>query len=221
MNRIIGIFVLVLAIVAILFGGLSLANIVKRMLLVGVDTQHLPREVFEIAISSLFVLLGIKGVGYANRKSARPRARDHDEDASPAPTPRAGIAQAGELEVTWPRATMIWWSIAWRSALMGGLAGLIAGFVVGLASGFFGSGEPVDGLSGVVGLVVAVPAGIWAVKTVLAREFRHYRIALVPSTEARLEQVLAQRQAVLSGPSCVSRTDAACVQTKGLTHASR
>ena len=50
------------------------------------------------------------------------------------------VAQAGEvdisktLEVTFSRATKVWWSLSWRAILFGILAGGAAGFVIGIIS---------------------------------------------------------------------------------------
>ncbi len=33
-----------------------------------------------------------------------------------------------EIDVTWGRATKVWWSLAWRSLLLPGVAGFVVGF---------------------------------------------------------------------------------------------
>jgi hypothetical protein len=95
-----------------------------------------------------------------------------------------------ELEVTWLRAATVWWSIFWRSFVIALVAGAAAGFVIGIALASIGRGDLVEYWGRLIGVVVAVPAGVWAVKTVLGKEYRQFRIALVPSAEARLEKVV-------------------------------
>ena len=43
------------------------------------------------------------------------------------------------------------------------------------------------------GFIIAIPAGIWAVKLVLQKEYRNFRIGLVPSSERELEKFLGDR----------------------------
>jgi ABC-type phosphate/phosphonate transport system permease subunit len=95
-----------------------------------------------------------------------------------------------QLEVTWLRATMVWWSIFWRSLVIAIAAGAVAGFVIGVALAAIGRSDLVEIWGRLIGVVVAVPAGIWAVRSVLKKEYRQFRIVLVPSAEARLEQLV-------------------------------
>ncbi len=85
-----------------------------------------------------------------------------------------------ELEVTWGRALKVWWSIVWRAMLFSFIAGAVAGFLIG----FFGSIAGMDPkaipiYSGLAGMVVAIPVGIWVVKVVLQKRFSGYRLVLV------------------------------------------
>lgn len=91
------------------------------------------------------------------------------------------------LEVSWARATKIWWSLAWRSVLFGSIAGFIAGFVVGSLSSMMGDGRLTNIYIQSAGLLVGIPVGILVVKIVLSKEFKDYRIVLIPSTEARMQ----------------------------------
>lgn len=95
-----------------------------------------------------------------------------------------------ELEVTWLRAAMVWWSIFWRSFVIAVAAATVAGFAIGVVLAATGRSDLVETWGRVIGVVVAVPAGIWAVRIVLRKEYRQFRIALVPSAEARLEKVV-------------------------------
>jgi membrane glycosyltransferase len=86
-----------------------------------------------------------------------------------------------ELKVTWEKALTVWWSVAWRTVLFGFLAGLALGFVIG----FFGGILHLDPrflsrLSILAGIVTSVVVGIWAVKHILARRFKDFRIVLLP-----------------------------------------
>jgi hypothetical protein len=100
-----------------------------------------------------------------------------------------------ELEVTWKRASIIWWSLLWRWVLFSALAGLIAGFVIGLAMVAFGVVEGAEVYGRIAGVVVGIPVGIWVVKTVLVKEFNRFRIVLVPSAYAMLEKSVNESKA--------------------------
>ncbi len=87
------------------------------------------------------------------------------------------------LEVTFARATKVWWSLAWRALLFGLLAGAAAGFVIGIVCAIAQvPQEQISRYGGLAGLVVGVPVGIWVVKTVLQKSWSDFRIVLVPNT---------------------------------------
>ncbi len=86
-----------------------------------------------------------------------------------------------ELEVGWERAAIVWWSIAWRTALLGFLAALALGFLIG----FLGSALHLNTrftyrLSLLTGIAAGAAVGILVVKQVLAKRFKDFRIALLP-----------------------------------------
>lgn len=95
-----------------------------------------------------------------------------------------------ELEVTWSRAAIIWWSIVWRMMLYSMLAGGLAGFLLGITLVALGMPDIVEQVGQLAGMIVGIPIGIWVIKTVLTKEYRQYRIALVPSREAELEALV-------------------------------
>jgi len=95
-----------------------------------------------------------------------------------------------EIKVTWKHATLIWWAVVWRAVLFGALAGLGAGLVLGVLLGGIEDTEQVALFAETAGLLVSIPVGIWVMKTVLTKQFRRFRIALVPSTEAMMENAL-------------------------------
>ena len=86
-----------------------------------------------------------------------------------------------ELEVTWERALTVWWSLAWRSALIGFLVALVIGVAVGLLGRVLHL-DPrfVSRLLRLTGIICGVAAAIWAMKHVLAKKFKDFRIVLLP-----------------------------------------
>jgi hypothetical protein len=85
------------------------------------------------------------------------------------------------IEVTWGRATKVWWSLLWRAALFGLLAGGAIGFVIGLILGAAGVAAEVITAAGTwAGLLIGIPVGIWVVRTVLRKSWSDFRIVLVP-----------------------------------------
>lgn len=97
-----------------------------------------------------------------------------------------------ELEVTWGRAARIWWSIAWRSALAAGVVGIAIGVLVGIALGAAGRPDLARQFGQLLGIAVAIPVGIWAVKAVLSKEYRQFRVALISSAEATLGEIVSK-----------------------------
>jgi len=94
-----------------------------------------------------------------------------------------------ELKVTWEKALTVWWSVAWRTVLFGFLAGLTLGFVIG----FFGAmlhlnRDFLSRLSILTGILTSVVVGIWAVKKILTRRFRDFRIVLLPLDQLENER---------------------------------
>lgn len=94
------------------------------------------------------------------------------------------------LEVSWSRAAQVWWSMAWRTFLFTAIAGALAGGVVGAIMGVLGYTENMELIGQIIGVMVAIPVGIWVVKKVLSMEFRKFRIVLLPSHEVVLERAL-------------------------------
>jgi hypothetical protein len=101
----------------------------------------------------------------------------------PYQTPSARVADPGDayLEVTWGRATRVWWSIMWRAVLFAGIAGGIFGFVAGGALGAGGaSGQAISLIVTWGGVLIGVPVGIWVTRLVLRKSWSDFRIVLVP-----------------------------------------
>ncbi|HSR63343.1 MAG TPA: hypothetical protein VLN56_08060 [Gammaproteobacteria bacterium] len=99
-----------------------------------------------------------------------------------------------ELDVTWIRAIKVWWSMVWRVIAVSILAGIAISVVVGFIAGIFGYKEGVQVITQLLGIITGIPIGVWAVKVVLGMEYADFRVALLPSSEALLEQQLAKQK---------------------------
>ena len=102
-----------------------------------------------------------------------------------------------EIRANWGHAIRIWWSLVWRVLLFGGIAGFLLGLLAGVVGATTGIED--DALAAYVeigGVLVSIPVGIWAVKVILGRDFRKFRVVLVPSLESRVESSLNKTAAV-------------------------
>lgn len=91
----------------------------------------------------------------------------------------------GFLEPTFKRAARIWWAWVWRSVLFGGAAGLFGSVILSLSGVLDHISEKAGQYLGMgLGVVLAVPVGIWVFQMVLERDFGEFRIQLVPKTAA-------------------------------------
>jgi hypothetical protein len=92
-----------------------------------------------------------------------------------------------ELEVTWARAVVVWWSLVWRfllaSAVAGSALGTFGGFVCFLA----GREDWVEPVATLIGIAVSAVVSLWAVRKVLRLRFRGFAIRLVPHPTTGLE----------------------------------
>lgn len=99
-----------------------------------------------------------------------------------------------KIQVTWGHAINIWWSLSWRILLFGGLAGFALGLLFGIVGTVTGADDNlIQTWSEIGGILVSIPVGIWVVKTILNKDFRKYRITLVPSLESRIEAQIHDR----------------------------
>ena len=95
------------------------------------------------------------------------------------------------VEVTWMYALKVWWSITWRTALYALIAAIPLATLWGVLAALQGIGDAqIEAYSQLGGSLLALPAGVVAVRVVLTRQFRRYRLALLPSEEALLEGVV-------------------------------
>lgn len=92
-----------------------------------------------------------------------------------------------ELQVTWWRATKIWWSLLWRGIFYVLAVTLPLGFLIGITAAAFGVVESVRPYSEILGGIVGIPIGIWVVKIVLNKHYSDFRIVLLPSLESMLD----------------------------------
>ena len=93
-----------------------------------------------------------------------------------------------EITLSWPIAARIWWSLTWRVLVFATLASGLAGFVIGML--LAATGAAVDEIpvwAQYLGIVVAIPVGIWVVKKVLTMSWGQFRIVVVPSRERLIE----------------------------------
>jgi hypothetical protein len=88
-----------------------------------------------------------------------------------------------EIEVTWGRATMVWWAYIWRlllcglaSALVGGIVGAVIGLVMGILQA---PKEAILFVSLPVGILIGTASSIVPMKLILGKDFGEFRLALV------------------------------------------
>lgn len=92
-----------------------------------------------------------------------------------------------QLEVTWWRATRIWWSLAWRSIFYTLLFTFLLGIIIGLLAATLGVAERIRPYAEVIGFIIGIPIGIWVVKIVMEKHYSDFRIVLLPSLESMLD----------------------------------
>jgi len=97
------------------------------------------------------------------------------------------------VEITWSRGMSVWWLIFWRS-LVGGtilaaIAGIIVGFIVGFVmtsssqGGDLSSVQQAGAVAGqIVGCIVGLLWGVYVVRMALRKQYKEFRLALVPHT---------------------------------------
>jgi hypothetical protein len=93
-----------------------------------------------------------------------------------------------ETEITWGKATKVWWSIWWRNIIaifaamiIGGIIGGILGAVLGVA------GVPIEALQIItmpIGFVGGIAVSIVPIKMVLGKSYGDFRLVLVENNNA-------------------------------------
>ena len=95
------------------------------------------------------------------------------------------------LYLSWQRAAKIWWSFIWRVAVIGAGLSILLGFGFGIVAGSMGLDESTFRLiSNIIGFVVAIPVGIWAMWVALNKRYSDFGITLyAPDAEETPEPV--------------------------------
>ena len=93
-----------------------------------------------------------------------------------------------ETEITWGKATKVWWSIMWRNLIaifaamiIGGIIGGIMGVIMGAA------GVPVETIQIIaapIGFIIGIAVSIVPIKMVLGKSYGDFRLVLVENTNA-------------------------------------
>ena len=88
-----------------------------------------------------------------------------------------------ELEVTWKRATKVWWSYFWRSILaiigamiIGGFVGGIYGYILGMLGA---SADTVQLFVAPIGFIIGIGISIVPIKMILGKDFGDFRLVLI------------------------------------------
>lgn len=98
-----------------------------------------------------------------------------------------------KLEVTWWRATKIWWSLLWRGIFYALIIGIPLGIIIGFLAATLGVAKEIRPYAQVVGFIAGIPIGIWVVKIVLEKHYSDFRIVLLPSLESVLNNKPADK----------------------------
>ena len=93
----------------------------------------------------------------------------------------AANSSVGFLEPTFKRAARIWWAWCWRSLVFGLAAGVFGSLVLSISGVVNHISEKAGQYVGLaLGILVAVPVGIWVFQMVLEKDFGDFRIRLLP-----------------------------------------
>ncbi|MDX1536535.1 hypothetical protein [Arsukibacterium sp.] len=89
-----------------------------------------------------------------------------------------------EITVTWKLAIKVWWSWFWRMFIWAIPAALCVGFFIGMVSAMVGFSLSEYGLQlNLIGVLIGMFFGIYAMKTILNIRFNGYRIALIKTDD--------------------------------------
>jgi hypothetical protein len=102
------------------------------------------------------------------------------------PNPYAGplaasaLGLAAGLELTWMRATKIWWSLLWRTVVFSALLGVLVGAIVGIALAALNFGTiAIAIIAQVLGTLGSIPIAVAVTRHVLGKSWSDFRIVLV------------------------------------------
>ena len=88
-----------------------------------------------------------------------------------------------ELEVTWGRATRVWWAYLWRNLIaivLASILGVILGAVLGFVLGAAGVAPGVIGrFTFLIGAVVGIGVSVVPIRLILGKDFGEFRLVLL------------------------------------------
>ncbi len=91
------------------------------------------------------------------------------------------------LEVTWWRATRIWWSMFWRSMLYVFLISLPLGLIIGLLASSLNINRVPEIYLQLLSGIIGIPVWIWVIKIVFEKQFSDFQVVLTEPLESLLD----------------------------------
>lgn len=93
-----------------------------------------------------------------------------------------------ELEITWSRATRVWWSYLWRNllAIIGAVViGAIVGGILGFIMGMLGVPQAtIQLIVAPISFVIGLGISIIPLKMILGKDFGEFRLVLIANSPA-------------------------------------
>lgn len=81
--------------------------------------------------------------------------------------------------LTFEELLTIWWAITWRTVIAAVAIGFVLGAIGGIAMGIAGHQEASADVGGLLGYLGSFPASFWAVRNVLKKRFKRFKLELV------------------------------------------
>lgn len=106
-----------------------------------------------------------------------------------------------KIEVTWGKATRVWWSFFWRGTILGMIAGAALGAIGGFVVGVMGKPELGPIVGGVLGWLASIPISIWILKNLLNKKYKTFSVALIGEDALPLSGHPAEYDPARSGES--------------------
>ncbi len=96
-----------------------------------------------------------------------------------------------ELEVTWSRTILVWWSLTWRNIIVA-LFAMILGFIFGFMVGFIlgAMGVPIEIIKLIVtpiGFIIGLALSIFPIKMVLNKNYGEFRLVLLQNETSKVD----------------------------------
>jgi Na+/citrate or Na+/malate symporter len=93
-----------------------------------------------------------------------------------------------ELDITWKRATKVWWAYLWRNivaiiaaVIIGAIIGAIFGFILGMLGS---SQETIQVVVAPIGFIIGIGISIVPIKMILGKNFGEFRLVLIENSPA-------------------------------------